>query len=136
MSINGIGGSGTTTSTTQTSQSGINGLNQNDFLQLLVAQMQNQDPTNPVSSDQFLQEMASFTEVVDISQLQTLTQSLLSNEVATQGLGLLGKQVTAQTTAGAQVTGTVTELTMVQGQPMLTINGTQLPVSQVVSVQS
>ncbi len=136
MSVNGIGGSSSSTSSGQTSQTGINGLNQNDFLQLLVAQMQNQDPTNPVSSDQFLQEMASFTEVVDISQLQTLTQSILSNEVATQGLDLLGKQVTAQTTSGTQVSGTVTELTMVQGQPMLTINGTQLPVSQVVSVQS
>ena len=133
MSISPV--SGTSTSGQQ-SQTGVTGLNQNDFLQLLVAQMQNQDPTNPVSSDQFLQEMASFTEVVDLTQLQTLTQSLLTNEVATQGLQLLGKQVTAQTTSGTQITGTVTELTMVGGQPMLTVNGTQLPVSQVVSVQS
>ncbi len=135
MSISSIGGSSSSNSS-QGSQTGVSGLTQNDFLQLLVAQMQNQDPTNPVSSDQFLQEMASFSEVVDISQLQTLTQSILTNEVATQGLQLLGKQVTAQTSSGTQVSGTVTELTMVQGQPMLTINGTQLPVSQVISVQS
>lgn len=134
MSVGSIGGS--SGGTGQGNGASVGGLNQNDFLQLLVAQMQNQDPTNPVSSDQFLQEMASFTEVVDLSQLQTLTQSLLNNEVATQGLGLLGKQVTAQTGSGGQITGTVTELTMVQGQPMLTVNGTQIPVSQVVSVQS
>ena len=134
MSVGSIGGS--PGSQGQGNGTSVGGLNQNDFLQLLVAQMQNQDPTNPVSSDQFLQEMASFTEVVDLSQLQTLTQSLLNNEVATQGLGLLGKQVTAQTGSGGQITGTVTELTMVQGQPMLTVNGTQVPVSQVVSVQS
>ena len=133
MSISPVGGAGTGS---QQSQSSVSGLNQNDFLQLLVAQMQNQDPSNPVSSDQFLQEMASFTEVVDLSQLQTLTQSLLSNEVATQGLELLGKQVTAQTSSGQQISGTVTELSMVGGQPMLTVNGTQLPVSQIVSVQS
>ena len=134
MSIGAIGSSGQSGS--QGSSAGVNGLTQNDFLQLLVAQMQNQDPTNPVSSDQFMQEMASFTEVTDLTQLQTLTQSLLTNEVATQGLALLGKQVTAQTSSGTQVSGTVTELSMVQGQPMLTINGTQLPVSQVISVQS
>ncbi len=133
MSISPVGGAGTGA---QQGQSSVSGLSQNDFLQLLVAQMQNQDPSNPVSSDQFLQEMASFTEVVDLSQLQTLTQSLLSNEVATQGLDLLGKQVTAQTSSGQQISGTVTELSMVGGQPMLTVNGTQLPVSQIVSVQS
>lgn len=132
MSISPVSGAGTGA---QQSQSSVSGLSQNDFLQLLVAQMQNQDPSNPVSSDQFLQEMASFTEVVDLSQLQTLTQSLLSNEVATQGLELLGKQVTAQTSSGQQISGTVSELSMVGGQPMLTVNGTQLPVSQVVSVQ-
>ena len=133
MSISPVSGAGTGA---QQGQSSVSGLSQNDFLQLLVAQMQNQDPSNPVSSDQFLQEMASFTEVVDLSQLQTLTQSLLSNEVATQGLDLLGKQVTAQTSSGQQISGTVTELSMVGGQPMLTVNGTQLPVSQIVSVQS
>ncbi len=132
MSISPVSGAGTGA---QQGQSSVSGLSQNDFLQLLVAQMQNQDPSNPVSSDQFLQEMASFTEVVDLSQLQTLTQSLLSNEVATQGLELLGKQVTAQTSSGQQISGTVSELSMVGGQPMLTVNGTQLPVSQVVSVQ-
>ena len=134
MSVGPIGSSGT--SGTQSAQTGVTGLSQNDFLQLLVAQMQNQDPTNPVSSDQFLQEMASFTEVVDLSQLQTLTQSLLTNEVSTQELELLGKQVTAQTSSGTQITGTVSELSMVGGQPMLTVNGTQVSVSQVVSVQS
>lgn len=133
MSIGSIGGS---SSSSTSSQAGISGLSQNDFLQLLVAQMQNQDPTNPVSSDQFMQEMASFTEVTDLSQLQTLTQSLLTNQVATQGLDLLGRQITAETSSGTQVTGTVTELSMVQGQPMLTVNGTQLSVSQVISVQS
>ena len=132
MSISPVSGAGTGA---QQGQSSVSGLSQNDFLQLLVAQMQNQDPSNPVSSDQFLQEMASFTEVVDLSQLQTLTQSLPSNEVATQGLELLGKQVTAQTSSGQQISGTVSELSMVGGQPMLTVNGTQLPVSQVVSVQ-
>jgi len=128
-----VGGASNTTQGSQ-GTSGV-GLTQNDFLQLLVAQMQYQDPTNPISSDQFLQEMASFSEVVDLSQLETLTQSLIDNEVATQGLQLLGKQVTAVTSSGQQITGTATELTMVSGQPMLTVNGSQISVGDVVSVQ-
>ncbi|MDA8345041.1 MAG: hypothetical protein M0Z66_06115 [Thermaerobacter sp.] len=125
------------TSTQSTTQgSSLGGLTQNNFLQLLVAQMQNQDPLNPMSSDQFLQEMASFTEVVDLGQLQQLTQSLVNNEVASQGLQLLGRTVTAvDPSSGQSVSGTVSALTMQNGQPMLTIGSAQLPVSSVVTVQ-
>ena len=123
---------------TQTSQSGttVGGMTQNDFLQLLVSQLQNQDPLNPMSSDQFLQEMASFTEVVDLSQLEQLTQGLLSSEAVTQGLQLLGRTVTAiDPSSGQSVTGTVSSLSMQGGQPMLTIGSSLLPVSSVVTVQ-
>lgn len=130
--INPIGGG----SQSGGSTSGISGLSQNDFLQLLVSQMQNQDPLNPTTSDQFLQEMASFTEVTDLSQLQQLTQSLISNEVASQGLQLLGRTVTGtDPTTGQSVSGTVSGLTMQNGQPILTVGTSQLPVSSVVSVQ-
>lgn len=124
------------TGTQSTAQTGMSGLTQNDFLQLLVAQMQNQDPTNPMSSDQFLQEMASFTEVVDLAQIQQTENSVLANEVANQGLMLLGRTVSAVDPANGQtVSGTVSALTMVGGQPMLSVGQSQVPVSAVVSVQ-
>ncbi len=139
--MSGIAPLGATTQTTQgtgtsNSTAGIGGLTQNDFLQLLVSQMQNQDPLNPLSSNQFLQEMASFTEVTDLTQLQQLTQSLVKNEVASQGLQLLGRTVTAvDPSSGQTVSGTVSSLTMQNGQPVLTIGSAQLPVSSVVTVQ-
>jgi flagellar basal-body rod modification protein FlgD len=133
--INPLGAAGTQT-TQASSAANLGGLTQNNFLQLLVAQMQNQDPLNPMSSDQFLQEMASFTEVVDLGQLQQQTQNLINNEVASQGLQLLGRTVTAiDPTSGQSVSGTVSQLTMQNGQPMLTIGSAQLPVSSVVTVQ-
>lgn len=126
----------TQNSSQQTSAGNLTGLNQNQFLQLLVSQMQNQNPLNPTSSNQFLQEMASFTQVVDLGQIQQLDTSLLTNEVANQGLLLLGKTVTAVDQNGKQISGTVSQLTMVGGQPMLTVGQSQVPVSSVISVQS
>ena len=129
-------GAASQTQPAQSASTGGLGLTQNDFLQLLVSQMQNQDPLNPMSSDQFLQEMAAFTQVVDLGQLQQLTQNLVNNEVATQGLQLLGRTVTAiDPSSGQQISGTVTMLTMQNGQPVLTIGSAQVPVSSVVSVQ-
>ncbi len=65
-----------TTSTAQTSAAGsnIDGLaNENTFLQLLVAQIKNQDPTNPADSIQFLSQLAQFSQ---LEQLIGIRQEL------------------------------------------------------------
>jgi len=118
------------TGSSPTSPSGTSGmaggLTQNDFLSLMVAQLQNQDPLNPVSSDQFLTEMAAFTEVVDL-------QSVVAATEAAQSVALIGKTVTAQTSSGA-VTGTVSAVDLSSGQPVLTVGSAQVPLASVTSV--
>jgi flagellar basal-body rod modification protein FlgD len=52
------------TTTTTNSSSGSNSLaSQQTFLQLLVAQLQNQDPTQPVQGTEFVTQLATFTDV-------------------------------------------------------------------------
>jgi flagellar basal-body rod modification protein FlgD len=54
--------------------SNIDGLaNENTFLQLLVAQIKNQDPTNPTDSVQFLTQLAQFSQ---LEQLIGIRQEL------------------------------------------------------------
>jgi len=43
-------------------------LGQGDFLRLLTAQLQNQDPTKPVDNMQYVQQMASFSQVAGTSE--------------------------------------------------------------------
>lgn len=116
----------TSSGTTAGQTNPLGGLSQNDFLTLMVAQLQNQDPLNPVSSDQFLMEMAAFTEVVDL-------QSLMQNSTEAQSVALIGKSVTAQS-SGQTIQGTVSAVDFSSGQPMLTIGSTEVPFSDVVSV--
>jgi flagellar basal-body rod modification protein FlgD len=87
-----------------------------DFLTLLLAQLQNQDPTSPVDSNEFLSQLASLSEVQGINQLNTsfstLSNSLTSSQ-ALQASSLLGHEVLAASstgtlaTAGATLTGAV-----------------------------
>lgn len=110
----GTGSSGTSS----TSSSGAGGvtLGGTDFLTLMLAQLQNQDPTSPVDSNEFLSQLASLSEVQGINQLNTsfasLSNSLVSNQ-ALQASSLLGHQalVASSTaslaTAGGTVTGAV-----------------------------
>lgn len=67
------------------------------FLKLLVTQMQNQDPLNPMDNAQVTSQMAQISTVTGITQLNTTVQSLNSQFVqmqALQGAGLVGHEIT------------------------------------------
>ena len=87
-----------------------------DFLTLMLAQLKNQDPTSPVDSNTFLNQLAQLSEVQGISSLNTSFGSLSSSLTSSQALqasSLLGHQAlvnsgTAALTANGTVTGAVT----------------------------
>lgn len=83
-------------------------LGQSDFLNLMIAQLKNQDPTKPLDSNQMISQMAQFSQVTGIQQLQqsfaTLSKSLSSNQ-ALQASTLVGHQVLAPTGAGVLASG-------------------------------
>ncbi|MDX1519238.1 MAG: flagellar hook assembly protein FlgD [Gammaproteobacteria bacterium] len=71
-------------------------LGQNEFLDLMIAQLKHQDPLNPLESDQFLGQLAQFGTVNGITELQTsfgdLAASLQSSQ-ALQASTLVGRNV-------------------------------------------
>jgi len=74
-------------------------LDENAFLKLLMAQMQNQDPLAPTDSTQFVTQLAQFTQVQQTTaQSTTLTQiaTQLSSMGNSQATNLIGKTVTMQ----------------------------------------
>jgi flagellar basal-body rod modification protein FlgD len=110
-------GTGSASSNSTTASNAAAGtLGGTDFLTLMLAQLQNQDPTSPVDSNTFLTQLAELSEVQGITSLNTsfstLSSSLTSNQ-ALQASSLLGHQAqvnssTATTAAaGATVTGAV-----------------------------
>jgi flagellar basal-body rod modification protein FlgD len=102
-------------------------LNQTDFLQLLVAQIQYQDPLNPQSNTDMAAQLAQFTA------LQQATQSSSSLSMM-QANGLVGSTVTLQVDSNTTASGVVTGVVMSNGTPEITVNGTNYNLSQVTSV--
>lgn len=105
-------GTGSASSATNAAAGTLGGT---DFLTLMLAQLQNQDPTSPVDSNTFLTQLAQLSEVQGITSLNTsfsaLSNSLTSNQ-ALQASSLLGHQAmvnssTATIAAGATVSGAV-----------------------------
>jgi flagellar basal-body rod modification protein FlgD len=129
MSVAATSSTNSTTGTDQTDTSTLPAqtLNQADFLQLLVAQLSNQDPMNPESDTDFAAQMAQF------SALQT-SQNMQQNMVGIQANSLLGQTVSLQTADDQNVTGVVSSVTYSDGTPSLVVNGTSYNMSQLLSV--
>jgi flagellar basal-body rod modification protein FlgD len=99
------GTSGSGSSSSSASSTAANGvtLGGTDFLTLMLAQLQNQDPTSPVDSNQFLSQLASLSEVQGITQLNTSFSSLSNSLVSSQALqasSLLGHQALVASSTG------------------------------------
>lgn len=95
-------------------------INIQDFLRILVAQLNNQDPLKPLDNEQFVSQLAQFTSLQQTQNLNDKMANLLTIQGAMQSVGLLGRTVDVNGDSG-QVTGKVTALNFVGGEPRLTV---------------
>lgn len=122
-------------STASAGNNGLTSLSAGDFLKLLVTQLTNQDPSNPLDPTQMIAQTSTLTMVEDITQMNQALAAMQSGQQMSQAVSLLSRQVSYQLPgAAAAQTGTVSSVQMVSGTPMLTVNGNQVPVSSVTSV--
>jgi flagellar basal-body rod modification protein FlgD len=91
-----------------------------DFLKILVAQLNNQDPMKPMDNQEFVTQMAQFTSLQQTQEMNTKISSLLVQQASSQSIGLLGRSVDV-TSSGSNVTGTVKGINFVNGEPQLTV---------------
>ena len=133
-SIPAAGSTAATTATTPTtgtsatnSSSSTMPISQNQFLQMLMAELQNQNPMNASSSDpmQFVQELAQFTSVEQETNTAESTATLASGQSTASAVALLGHNVNyTDPTTGATDTGAVQSVDITSSGPTLTIDGT------------
>lgn len=98
-----------TSSTTSTSSTGVD---YNTFLQLLIAEMKNQDPTNPMDTSQYMSQFAQLSSVEQAMQTNTKLDSLLSSQSLSQADGLIGKTVSFTDSTGATFSGKVASISI------------------------
>ena len=95
----------------------------NGFLQLLIAQMRNQDPTNPTDSTEYMSQLAQLSSVEQAVQTNAKLDSLLSQSAIAQADGLIGRTATFTDETGKTTTGVIKEITIIQGGAVATLEG-------------
>jgi flagellar basal-body rod modification protein FlgD len=84
------------------------GLNKDDFLQLLVTQLKNQDPLNPQDRSAFVAQLAQLTQVEQTYNINSNLQNLLASQNNASNLSsisFIGKVVSAQNSQVALTSG-------------------------------
>ncbi|HZF17238.1 MAG TPA: flagellar hook assembly protein FlgD [Steroidobacteraceae bacterium] len=83
-------------------------LGQDDFLKLMITQFRNQDPFKPLESGEFLSQLAQFSTVAGVKDLQSsfkdMSASMVSNQ-ALQASSLLGRSVLVNRSSGVLAVG-------------------------------
>jgi flagellar basal-body rod modification protein FlgD len=120
--------------------SGAKSLGKQDFLKLLMAQLQNQDPLKPVDDTAMIAQMAQFSALEATVALKTTMQNSSNVQAISQAGAMIGKYVLANEADGTSTTGAVTGVTFTTTDgvvsPSLTVNGETVDYSNILRISS
>lgn len=85
----------TTAESNATAASNKAALDYDTFLQLLIAQMQNQDPTEPMDSSEQIAQLATFSQVEQTIETNKNLEALLQSNSLSQASAIIGKTVSS-----------------------------------------
>jgi len=127
--------SSTTPPTSATAAANPYNLTPQNFIQLMVTQLQNQDPTQPTSNEDLLQQMSEIGQLESTTQLQTsLTSMTLQTQIGSSG-NLIGKSVAGLDDQNNNVQGVVNSISVQNSQVYLNLDsGSSLQMGNVTSI--
>lgn len=100
-------------------------LDYNSFLTLLVAELKNQDPTDPKDSAQYIAQLATFSNVEQGIKQNAKLDQLITSLALSQADAVIGRTVTS---ADGQTTGQAVALKLVSGGAVAVLaDGTEMP---------
>jgi flagellar basal-body rod modification protein FlgD len=137
MALNGVGATGSQIGSALSAATGSSSsqlVSEQAFLQLLITQLQNQDPLSPADPTQFVSQLAQFSSLEQMSQLNASVTQQLDNSVT----GLIGQTVTVTdpSSSSGLLTGQVSGIVYYSNGPAIQVNGNNYALSDIQNVGS
>lgn len=118
--VNTVGSS--TSTLNSSSQTSSTTINYDNFLQLLITQMKNQDPTDPMDSAEYMAQLASFSQVEQSVAMNTKLDSLLTASALDNADAIIGRTITSY---DGTVSGTVSSVKIYSDGAIATLSDGQ-----------
>lgn len=111
-------------------------LGKDSFLKLLVTQLQHQDPTKPMEDREFIAQMAQFSSLEQMTNLNNEVRNLVTSSRTAEAYGILGRNVESyDTVLEKAVTGRVSSVFFKGNELMLKVGDNEVPMKNVHSVK-
>ncbi|MGL6195777.1 MAG: flagellar hook assembly protein FlgD [Thermoguttaceae bacterium] len=105
-----------------------------DFMRLMVAQLQNQDPMNPTDNKDMLAQLNMMRQIASSDKLGLSMDSIMLGQSVATASNLLGKTVTGIDSIGEEISGVVDRVVFEAGQPKVYIGKRSLALSSVTQI--
>mgnify|MGYP000889809420 CR=1 FL=1 len=106
-------------------------LGKDEFLKLLVTELSNQDPLNPMDDSDFVAQLAQFSTLEQMTNLSETADNASNTLSSSQAVSMLGHDITWTDSDGKSQTGTVSGVTFSDGVPTLKVGSTSVDISDV-----
>ncbi len=97
-------------------------LGKDAFLRLLITELKHQNPLEPMDNREFVTQMAQFSALEQMQNLNKAFESMALLELASQAANLLGKNIRASDDSGNDLEGRVTSVKLSSGMPIVVLN--------------
>ena len=122
---------GANASTSQGAENALRDVDLDDFLKLMITELRNQDPLNPMDNVQILQTVSQIREIGATAKLNETLDAVLLGQNLTNAASLIGKQIRALTSDGDSVSGRVDRVTIAGGDVSLHVGELAVPLNNV-----
>lgn len=119
-------------------KTGTSSLGKDDFLKILMTQLQNQDPLNPLQDKDFIAQMATFSTLEQITNLNTSIGQLVLDSQLSQSSQMIGKTLTYLNEENKETTAVVKSVTFKEGKMAFQLGDeakTSITSSQIIKIE-
>ena len=117
---------------TTNTRTASNELGKDDFLKLLITQLQNQDPTDPMENQDFIAQMAQFSSLEQMTNMSTSFSKMASFITSQEATSTLGK--TVELNVGDTTTRGIVEGATRGENPQILVNGMYYTLDKIAAI--
>jgi flagellar basal-body rod modification protein FlgD len=117
-----------------TAGGGFNNLTTADFMQMLIAELENQDPTQPMSNEDLLTQLSTMSQLQSTQDLDNALQANTNNQQLSIASSFIGQNITGTDSNSNPISGVVSQAVLQNGSAFVQVGTTLVPLANITAV--